>query len=160
MYSTFTDKKASIVERVQRTIRNRIFRLFTIQNDHKWYDNLPNIVESYNNSINSTIKKMRPNDVKPEHTAAILKRLYFDEKDLKIERKEKYRKRLLKVGDQVRIAKDKKFYPKEADKRWSEELYTIRKVEQRNFPITYKLTDDSGTDLPRSFYREDLQKSS
>ena len=145
------------MERVQRTIRNRIFKLFTIQNDHKWYDNLPKIIESYNNSIHSTIK-MRPNDVKPEHTSTILRRLYFDKKDLEIERREKYRKRLLKVSDSVRIAKDKKFYPKEADKRWSDELYTIRKVEQRNFPVTYKLSDDAGTELLKSFYREELQK--
>ena len=110
MYSTFTNKKASIVERVQRTIRNRILKLFTIQNDHKWYDNLPKIIESYNNSIHSTIK-MRPNDVKPEHTSTILRRLYFDKKDLEIERREKYRKRLLKVSDSVRIAKDKKTLP-------------------------------------------------
>ena len=72
MYSTFTDKKASIVERVQRTIRSRIFKLFTAQNDHKWLDALPKIIENYNKTVHRTIK-MRPIDVKPEHTKLLLK---------------------------------------------------------------------------------------
>ena len=103
--------------------------------------------------------KMRPNDVKTEHTMELLKRLYFNEKDLKIERHEKYRKKLFKVGDVVRFIKDKKFYPKEADQRWTTELYKIRKVERNNFPITYLLSDNDGYELPRSFYREELRKT-
>ena len=158
IYSTFTDKKASIVERVQRTIRGRLFKLFTAQNNHKWFDALPKIIESYNNSVHRSIK-MRPNDVKTEHTIELLKRLYFNEKDLKIERHEKYRKKLFKVGDVVRFIKDKKFYPKEADQRWTTELYKIRKVERNNFPITYLLSDNDGYELPRSFYQEELRKT-
>ena len=57
----------------------------------------------------------------------------------------KYRKKLFKVGDVVRIIKDKKFYPKEAD--------------QNNFPITYLLSDNDGDELPGSFYREELRKA-
>ena len=157
MYSTFTDKKASIVERVQRTIRGRLFKLFTARNNHKWVDALPNIIESYNNSIHSSIK-MRPADVKPEHTQILLNRLYGNNKYKETVKREKYRKKLLKVGDFVRVVKDKKFYPKEADQRWTDELYKIRIVERKNFPITYLLSNSSEEELPRSFYREELRK--
>ena len=157
MYSTFTDKKASIVERVQRTIRGRLFKLFTARNNHKWVDALPKIIESYNNSIHSSIK-MRPADVKPEHTQILLDRLYGSRKYKNTVEREKYRKKLLKVGDFVRVVKAKKFYPKEADQRWTTELFKIRIVERRNFPITYLLSDSSGEELPRSFYREELRK--
>ena len=157
MYSTFTNKKASIVERVQRTIRSRLFKLFTAQNSHKWLEALPKLIDSYNNSTHRSIK-MKPSDVKPEHTKILLKRLYFNKKSMETERREKYRKRLFKVGNLVRIVKDKKFYPKEADQRWSTELYEIRKVERRNFPITYLLSDSNGIEMPRSFYQEELRR--
>lgn len=156
MYSTFTDKKASIVERVQRTIRGRLFKLFTTQKDHKWLEALPKLIDSYNNSIHRSIK-MRPNEVKTKHTKLLLERLYFNEKALKTERKEKYRKRLFKVGNLVRILKDKTFFSKEADQRWSNEQYEIRKVQRHNFPITYLLSNSHGINMPRSFYREELK---
>ena len=157
MYSTFTNKKASIVERVQRTIRSRLFKLFTAQNNHKWLQALPKLIDSYNNSTHRSIK-MKPNDVKPEHTKILLKRLYFNKKIIETERREKYRKILFKVGNLVRIVKDKKFYPKEADQRWSIELYEIRKVERSNFPITYLLSDSNGIEMSRSFYQEELRR--
>ena len=157
MYSTFTNKKASIVERVQRTIRGRIFKLFTGQNNHKWLDALPKIIDGYNNSIHLSIR-MKPNDVRPEHTKVLLKRLYFNDKTIETERKEKYRKRLFKIGNLVRIVKDKKFYPKEADQRLSIDIYRIRKVQRQHFPITYLLTDSNGVEMPRSFYQEELKR--
>ena len=157
MYSTFTDKKASIVERVQRTIRGRIFKLFTAQNNHKWIDALPKLIDSYNKSKHSSIK-MKPADVKPEHTQILLNRLYGNKKYKETVKREKYRNKLLKVGDFVRVVKDKKFYPKESDQRWTNELYKIRIVERKNFPITYLLSKDNGESLPRSFYREELKK--
>lgn len=156
MYSTFTNKKASIVERVQRTIRGRLFKLFTSQGNHKWLEALPKLINSYNNSTHRSIK-MKPNDVTPEHSGTLLKRLYSNKKDMDNERREKYRKRLFKIGNMVRIVKDKKFYPKEADERWTNEVYKIRKVERQNFPITYLLSDSNGVEIPRSFYQEELR---
>ena len=55
MYSTFTNKKASIVERVQRTIRGRLFKLFTSQGNHKWLEALPKLINSYNNSTHTVM---------------------------------------------------------------------------------------------------------
>ena len=86
-------KKASIVERVQRTIRGRLFKLFTANKNNKWVDVLPEIIESYNNSVHSTIQ-MKPSDVKPEHTNILLKRLYSNKKYTDTIRREKYRKKL------------------------------------------------------------------
>lgn len=157
MYSTFTDKKASIVERVQRTIRGRLFKLFTARKNHKWINVLPKLIESYNNSIHSSIK-MKPVDVKAEHTEILLNRLYGNKKYRETVKREKYRKKLLKVGDLVRVVIDKKFYPKESNQRWTDEYYKIRIVERKNFPVTYLLSNSNGEALPRSYYREELRK--
>ena len=156
LYSTYSDKKASIVERVQRTIRGRLFKLFTANKNNKWVDALPEIIESYNNSVHSTIQ-MKPNDVKPEHTNILLKRLYSNKKYTDTIRREKYRKKLLKVNDLVRIVKERSFLEKEAVQKWTIELFKIRKVERQNFPITYLLTDLNDEDILGSFYYEELK---
>ena len=158
LYSTYSDKKASIVERVQRTIRGRLFKLFTANKNNKWVDALPEIIESYNNSVHSTIK-MKPNDVKPEHTNTLLKRLYSNKKYTDTIRQEKYRKKLLKVNDLVRIVKERSFLEKEAVQKWTIEIFKIRKVERQNFPITYLLTDLNDEDILGSFYYEELKKA-
>ena len=156
LYSTFSDKKASIVERVQRTIRGRLFKAFTSQNNKRWVDVLPQLVESYNSSVHSTIK-MKPNDVKPQHTQLIMNRLYFNEKYQSTVYKEKYRKKLFKIGTKVRITKIRKTFSKEADQKWTDEIFIIRKVLRKHFPITYLLSDLNGEVIEGSFYAEELQ---
>ena len=157
LYSTYSDKKASIVERVQRTIRGRLFKLFTAQNNKKWVDALPKIIESYNNSVHRTIG-MKPNDVKPEHTKTLLDKIYLNKKYTDTVKQEKYRKKLFKVNDLVRIVKERATFEKEAVQKWTTEIFKIRKVEQKNFPITYLLSDLNDEDVLGSFYREELQK--
>ena len=100
---------------------------------------------------------MKPNDVKSEHVQQLLKRIYQNSKYLKTVKEEKYRKRLLKVGNSVRIVKTKGFLSKEAVQKWTLAIFKIRKVERQNFPITYLLTDLNGEDVLGSFYREELQ---
>ena len=159
LYSTYSDKKASIVERVQRTIRGRLFKVFTARNTMKWIDVLPKLVESYNNSKHRTIN-MKPNDVQREHVPHLLNRIYKNTKYLKAVKQEKYRKRLLKVGNLVRITKAKGFLAKEAVQQWTVEVFKIRKVERQNFPITYLLADLNDENILGSFYREELQQVS
>ena len=144
------------MERVQRTIRGRLFKAFTNQNNHKWIDLIAKLVDSYNSSVHSTIK-MKPNDVGPEHTKIILDRLYFDKNYKNVINREKYRHRLLKVGNQVRIVKERKTFGKEADQKWTDEIFVIRKVLRKNFPVTYLLSDLNGQEIEGSFYIEELQ---
>jgi len=103
---------------------------------------------------------MNPNEVRPEHVQQLLKRIYQNSEYLKTIREEKYRKRLLKVGNLVRISKTKGFLSKEAVQKWTLEMFKIRKVERQNFPITYLLTDLNDEDVLGSFYREELQQVS
>ena len=157
LYSTFSDKKASIVERVQRTIRQRLYRHFTKANDHKWVDVIPKLVDSYNDTKHSTTN-LKPNMVSREHTKAILTRMYSSPDYIKLMKREKYRRRLLKLGDQVRIIKERTIFTKEAVQKWTSEIFLIRKVERKNFPITYLLSDLNGEEILGSFYFEELQK--
>jgi len=159
LYSTYSDKKASIVERVQRTIRGRLFKTFTARNTKKWIDVIPKLVESYNKSKHRTIN-MKPNDVQRQHVPQLLKRIYKNTEYLESIKREKYRKKLLKVGNLVRITKTKGFLAKEAVQQWTVEVFRIKKVERQNFPITYLLADLNNESILGSFYREELQQVS
>ena len=148
LYHSYSDKKASVVERVQRTIRSRLYRAFTHQKNHEWISIIDNLVDSYNRSYHRSIK-MAPADVKPIHTKKIHQTLYPNET--------KFKKRAtFNVGDLVKIIKVRKTFKKEADHGWTVENFTI-KTKLRTKPITYLLQDLNGEDISGSFYSEELQ---
>lgn len=64
--------KSSIIERFNRTLKERMFKYFTYKGrDYRRYvDVLQDLVDSYNNSIHSTTR-FRPSQVKPRHTVQI-----------------------------------------------------------------------------------------
>ena len=145
LYHTYTDKKAAIVERVQRTLRGRLGRLFTKQGNFKWIDKIDDIVTAYNNTHHSSIK-MKPADVDEEHIANI----FFNslpnlKKTIKFSN-----------GDSVRILIKKNQFAKEFEKSWSEEIFKIKRIQNTN-PITYLIEDLDGEDIIGGFYTEELQ---
>ena len=60
-------------------------------------------------------------------------------------------------GDHVRITWKKKIFDKGYTQRWTEEIFTISKI-QLTIPVTYKITDYYGEDIQGSFYEQELQK--
>jgi hypothetical protein len=55
-YSTFSSIKASIVERVNRTLKQLMWVQFSFQGNYKWVNILDKITNEYNNKYHSTIK--------------------------------------------------------------------------------------------------------
>lgn len=49
-YSTFSGKKASIVERVIRTIKKKLYMNFNLRGSHEWHDILQDVINTYNNT--------------------------------------------------------------------------------------------------------------
>ena len=92
LYHTYTDKKVAIVERVQRTLRNRIGRMYTARKNYIWIDKIDDIVHAYNNTYHRSIQ-MNPADVDKEHVA----NLFYNS----IPKANKVIK--FKIGDRVRI---------------------------------------------------------
>jgi len=48
------DLKCSVVERLHRTIRDRLYKYFTYKRTYKYIDVLPKVVIAYNNTVHST----------------------------------------------------------------------------------------------------------
>lgn len=61
-YSTFSSMKAAIVERFNRTLKNKMWKELHMRGSYKWIDILSNLLKEYNGTRHSTIK-MKPKDV-------------------------------------------------------------------------------------------------
>lgn len=149
-YSTLSPLKATIIERWNRTLKERLWKKFSLRGSYKYYDILQEVVQDYNNTIHRTIK-MKPVDVKKKHEASLLSSVYnySTEKPLKSK---------LKMMDPVRVSKFKCIFDKSYYPSWSTEIFQIRKVQPTD-PVTYLLRDSDGKDIAGCFYFEELQKT-
>ena len=90
-----TSKKAALVERFNRTLKDRMWRYFDHEGHKEWLDILPHLVENVNTSVNRTIG-IAPVDVNKENEPLIRTKLYGEPHDITNK---------FHVGDQVRVAK-------------------------------------------------------
>lgn len=156
-YSTYTSKKASIVERLNRTIMSRMWRLFNLQGSHKWINSLQPIIDSYNTTKHRTIK-MRPIDVNENNQEKLLRTVYRKNQTLNVDDISKLRKNKLKLNDFVRISKYKSLFEKGYTPNWSTEIFRIIKIIPTE-PTTYHLADLKGERIKGGFYEKELQKT-
>jgi len=151
-YHTFSTLKASIAERVIRTLKEKLYKQFTAQNNHEWLDLLSRITRQYNNSVHRTIGR-KPSSIKTKK----------DEQDLIIYLLNKISNTTVpppkfKIGDSVRISKYKSLFEKGYTANWTTEVFEILKVYPGTIP-TYELVDQSGEIISGRFYGEELQKT-
>lgn len=150
-YSTYTTIKAAIVERVIRTIKNKLYKAFSLRGNYKWLDILQGVVLSYNKTKHNTIQ-MAPIDVKPNTKLSMI---YMD-RNLKINPRHRVPK--YKIDDLVRISKYKGAFSRGFTPNWSTELFSIAKVQETD-PVTYKLKDAESNPISGAFYQLELQKT-
>lgn len=147
-YNTYSNLKASIVERVNRTIKNLMWKKFSLRGNYKWFDIIDEIVLKYNNTKHSKIG-YKPTEVNAKNENRILKLSYTHMKTLGTSK--------FKVGDFVRISKQREAFSKGYTPNWSNEIFQIKQVKFTN-PTTYLLKDDKNEDIHGGFYAEELQK--
>ena len=62
-YTVHSQFKAAVVERFNRTLRERLNRFFTYQRNKKWLAVLPKIVYAYNHATHRSLKGKHPVEV-------------------------------------------------------------------------------------------------
>ena len=67
--------KASVVERFNRTFKNKMYKYFTAKNTLSYIDVLPQLVKSYNNTYHRSIK-MKPSQVTKANEVKVWDTLY------------------------------------------------------------------------------------
>ena len=63
LYHTENEEKSSVVERWNRTMKNRMWKMFTVGNNTVYGDKIDKLVDNYNDTNHSSVK-MTPNEVK------------------------------------------------------------------------------------------------
>lgn len=150
-FSTKSELKASVVERFNRTIKEKMWRYFTFTKSNDWITVLPNLMANYNNSYHRSIK-MKPAEVTKNNEKIVWQNLYG-----KIDKQIKSQ---YIVGNIVRITKYKrKLFDKGYMPNWTEEEFVISKVHDTS-PPTYIVSDLNGNDIAGKFYENELQKIS
>lgn len=146
IYSTYSGLKSVYAERFNRTLKNKMFEVFTELQNEEWTKFLDMLVKDYNDDVHSSTGKT------PESVY-----LGKEKPIIKI-RAEKIKKPKYKVGDFVRIAKTRGIFGKGYEAGWTEEVFKIIKVNQTD-PTTYDIEDQKGDEVTGKFYEEELQKT-
>lgn len=176
-FTTASKRKATIVERLNRTIKEKILKMFNYHGDHAWEKYLEMLVHNYNTQNHRSIG-MKPDDVNEDNKFTVWGRLFGHV--MKIDEPK------LKVGDHVRVLhfdthyQDKAFrdyfkqkYPRKInvttgkpireyalsarDKPpFSHEIFTVHEVLLGD-PVVYKLySDEVGVEILGKFYEREL----
>lgn len=148
-YSTYSSIKAGIVERVIRTIKNKMYTHFTATGSWNWYNSVDKLVHNYNNTVHRTIS-CTPLEARL-NSGVIRYKTFVQKNQNKQESK-------LKINDNVRISKYKHNFSKGYTPNWTTEIFTIAQVLNTN-PITYQLKDSFNNIITGCFYKEEIRKT-
>lgn len=149
VYFTYSVIKAGVVERFNRTLEEKIFRMLSATKSKKYIDKLQDLVHSYNNSYHRSIK-MNPAQVNRHNEDEVRQNLYGDLRDQTIEFE-------FDLGDYVKINKEKKLFEKGYTDNWESDIYIISKQLPR-IPPVYKVKRLDGSELYGVYYKEELQR--
>ena len=153
LYSTENEEKSSVVERFNRTIKEKMWKMFSAHNNTIYIDKIDELLKTYNSSFHRSIK-MTPfaaSDIK--NSNRVFANLYSDAIYTPV------KKPKFKIGDKVRISKYKrKLFDKGFTPNWTEEVFVVDGILHTK-PVTYRLVDLQGETVTGSFYEQELQKT-
>jgi hypothetical protein len=148
-YSTQSNLKASIIERFNRTLKSYMWKQFSLQGTYRWIDELQSLVDRYNNNVHSSTG-FKPSAVTKADEYKIMRRLFPT-------RGAVLSKPRYKVGDFVRVSKQKAVFDRGYTPNWSAEIFRVVKVRSTN-PTTYLLEDFEKRPVKGGFYSHELQR--
>jgi len=154
IFPSTTKLKASVVERFNRTLKEKMWRMFTYHSSIKsqkpknFTNYLEKLVKSYNKSFHRSIQ-MAPTDVNKQNESKVREVLYSDQ-DTIINFK-------YKIGDYIRISAQKNLFSKGYTPNWSDDIYIISNLIPST-PPRYIIKDLENIVYEYKFYTEELQK--
>ena len=152
-YSTYGEHKSMFVERFNRTLKGRMWRRFTEENTRRWVDMLPELVADYNSSVHRSIK-MTPIEASEKKNESSL--VLNQSPGIVASTPVKAPK--FKLGQWVRISREKGLFEKGYLPNWSREIFKVVSILHIN-PRVYGLVDRSGEPIKGSFYEQNLKKT-
>jgi len=149
-FFSFSDFKAAMVERFNRTLKSKMWRYFTTIGNHRYIDALADLVTSYNNSIHRTIG-MAPSKVSEEHVSKIWHKVYGNYAN------SGYTIAKVKNNETIRIPTLKTPWDKGYIPNWTEEVFKINKP-VHHLKKVYKVEDETNEKISGVYYPEEIQQ--
>jgi hypothetical protein len=154
MYTTkSTNRKPSIVERFNRTLKEIMWKYFAQNDNLNWIGYFGNIINFYNNKYHLTLK-MTPTEARMKENYNKVKSVmsqFSEFNNRNYHNKPKY-----KLGDKVRILLKQGMFTKGYKPKWSEEIYKINEIKY-NGVWFYKVTN-LNPDIFQALYNPNLPK--
>lgn len=138
LYHTYGEGKAAIAERFNLTLRTAIYKSTALYGKFSIED----IVKKYNNKVHSTIGQT-PYDVYIQNKEVMLKKS-----------SNKPETPIAYPGDRVRILLKRDGFDKKSKHNWSEEVYEINSILEKDNIVGYYLDGINGV-----FYKNEIMKT-
>ena len=149
-YTANNEPKASVVERVNRTLKFKLYHYFTAVNSLCYIDVLQYLVDSYNNTYHRSIGRA-PATVNLLNVGQVRRKLYGKITST-VPKKFKF-----SVGHHVRLSLRKRLFKKGYKMNWTEEIFQITCQLSRT-PVLYTVQDLLERPIKGTFYEEEFQK--
>ena len=149
---TLNVHKASIAERVIKTLKSKLSKYRTKFQTNRYIDILASVTEAYNGTYHRSIK-MSPNQVTRENESEVFSTLYGD-RHLTLKGLKPFR---YKVGDHVRVSVTKHPFTREYHEKFGYEVFKILHRDRIQSIPVYSLEDLTGEAIAGRFYSNQLQ---
>ena len=147
------------VERLNRTLKEKLFQAMTVQQSNRWLNLLPKAVSSYNQTPHSSTG-MRPLDVADADTLRVYAHIHALSRKTANQKKPKYK---FKAGDKVRLLKAQGPFTRGFRPRFTNEVFEIAGPAEGGpylTPPAYLIRDlEDGQVIQHAiFYKPELSK--
>lgn len=140
---------ATMAERANRTIKDRLYKYFSENNTVRWVNVIQRVVDAINRSVCRTTG-MRPIDVNYDNANDLKLRLYGHHYDRETNRKPRF-----KEGDNVRLLKLKTMFRKGLS-NYTDQIFKIAQVISDREQIVYRVKDYFNRPVKGYFYEREL----
>lgn len=155
LFSIYSATKAAHVERLNRTVKGILEKIFTATNSKNWVSHIDRVMRLYNNRKHRSLG-MTPNQV-PHRVQEAYETMYAKWKP-GMERRRPVKDKF-PVGTRVRLSKQKGTFGRGYEANWSTEEFFIsgRRI-MKDGKVMYKVKDSNDEEIKGSFYPEEIQR--
>lgn len=147
-----SNSNCAFVERFHRTLKMRMSRYWTLKGNYRYIDVLQDLVDNYNETVHSATK-MKPYEVDDHNQGFAIN----NSNSFHVPNEfEKLKDPKYKIGDLVRISKEKTTFQRETDDKFNQKIFKVDDVIHSN-PVTYRLKSSVNDEkYPDRFYEQEL----
>ena len=157
-FSPYTTTHAAYIERFNRSLKSLFYKYMTENETNRFIDVLPDILKSYNNRVHR-MTGVSPQKAENDPSTHLTIRNNMSKYHLKIGQKVGTKILKFKIGDQVRIAKQKGKFSRGFQEQSTQEIFKIYAINTKMKIPMYYLEDYDGSEkIKGGFYDFELTK--